>query len=259
MSLVLACLAAGCGTLPGGRRWGQDATLLPSVERLRQSAVSAVTDPYTWVPAAGAAVFGLGNFDRRVSDWAREHRPLYGTRDRAANLSTDLVVASGLGWSATALATPDGEEPREFLGAKAKGFVVEAAALGTAAAATGALKGATGRRRPDGSDRQSFPSGHSTHAFGFASLGRRNLEVTPMNGALRGTLEAGFAGLAAGAAWARIEAGKHYPSDVLAGAALANLLTGFVHDAFLGLDPAAPSLTVAPSNGGLLAGLRVPF
>ena len=35
--------------------------------------------------------------------------------------------------------------------------------------------------------------------------------------------------------WARMEAGKHHPSDVLAGAALARFLTVFVHDGFMNL------------------------
>jgi membrane-associated phospholipid phosphatase len=38
-------------------------------------------------------------------------------------------------------------------------------------------------------------------------------------------------------AWARVEGEKHYPTDVLVGAALGNFLTRFVHDAFLNLEP----------------------
>jgi membrane-associated phospholipid phosphatase len=40
---------------------------------------------------------------------------------------------------------------------------------------------------------------------------------------------------AAATAWARVEANKHYPSDVLAGAAIGHFLTAFIHDSFLGL------------------------
>ena len=36
-------------------------------------------------------------------------------------------------------------------------------------------------------------------------------------------------------AWARVEGDRHYPSDVLAGAALGHFLSAFIHDAFLGL------------------------
>jgi len=39
--------------------------------------------------------------------------------------------------------------------------------------------------------------------------------------------------LVAGTGWARIEASKHYPTDVLVGAALGNFIALLVHDAFL--------------------------
>ena len=42
--------------------------------------------------------------------------------------------------------------------------------------------------------------------------------------------------IAAGTAWARVEGCKHYPSDVLFGAALGNFVAIFVHDAFLPAD-----------------------
>lgn len=256
--LLVLCLA-GCGTLPGGRKWGQDATLLPGWHRIGQAAVNAVTDPYTWVPAAGAAVFGIGNFDRRVSDWAREHHPVYGSRSRALSMSTDLVSVSRIAGVTTAVLTPSGDEPWGFLWSKAKGLAVEYAAVGAAGGATSGLKDLTRRQRPDGSGNGSFPSGHTTYAASWSSLGRRNLESIAMPGLLRGTLDVGFAGLTAGTAWARVEGGKHYPSDVLAGAALANLITGFVHDAFLGLEPGAPALTVEPAERGVVAALRIPF
>ena len=44
--------------------------------------------------------------------------------------------------------------------------------------------------------------------------------------------------LAAGTAWARVEAGKHYPTDVLAGAAIGHFLTAVIHDSFMGLGEA---------------------
>lgn len=41
-------------------------------------------------------------------------------------------------------------------------------------------------------------------------------------------------GLAAGTAWARIEAGAHYPTDVLVGAGLGNFAGKFVSELILG-------------------------
>jgi membrane-associated phospholipid phosphatase len=60
--------------------------------------------------------------------------------------------------------------------------------------------------------------------------------------------------LTAGTAWARVEAQKHYPSDVLAGAALGHFLGSFLNDIFIGpgkhfeinagVDPSAKAVDV---------------
>ncbi len=42
--------------------------------------------------------------------------------------------------------------------------------------------------------------------------------------------------MTAATAWARIEAKRHYPTDVLAGAALGNFIGAFINDAFIGIN-----------------------
>ena len=134
-----------------------------------------------------------------------------------------------------------------------KRIVVETLAVGATATATKAMKEAVGRTRPDGSDTQSFPSGHSSAAFVAATLGRRNLEYIDMTQTMRHVTGAGLTALAATTAWARVEGGVHYPSDVLFGAALGNFLGVFVHDAFIG-GVAEESLAIGaiPTPGGIL-------
>jgi membrane-associated phospholipid phosphatase len=100
------------------------------------------------------------------------------------------------------------------------------------------LKPATDRERPDGSDQSSMPSGHASATSAFASLAWRNVDQIEMPEGLRWSLRSGLLVLAGSSAWARVEAGKHFPTDVLVGAALGNFVTGFIHDAFLG--PASP-------------------
>ena len=56
----------------------------------------------------------------------------------------------------------------------------------------------------------------------------------------------GLYGLAGTTAWARIEAEKHFPSDVLAGAALGNFFARFFYGAFVGFS-SEPPLTVEAS------------
>jgi membrane-associated phospholipid phosphatase len=52
-----------------------------------------------------------------------------------------------------------------------------------------------------------------------------------------------------GTAWARVEAGAHYPSDVLFGMALGNFFARFATEAFLGPD-SRDAVAVTPTEGG---------
>jgi len=76
---------------------------------------------------------------------------------------------------------------------------------------TQGLKRTTGRRRPDGSDRLSFPSGHSSAAFATATVLERH------HGWKVGLPAYMFAAYVAGS---RLQENKHFPSDVLFGAAV---------------------------------------
>jgi len=49
------------------------------------------------------------------------------------------------------------------------------------------------------------------------------------------SLQLGNLLLATGVGVARVEAGAHYPADVLAGAAIGHFLSAFIYDAFIGL------------------------
>ena len=73
------------------------------------------------------------------------------------------------------------------------------------------LKYATQRERPDGSDNQSFPSGHTSQAFAMASVAQHHY------GWKIGVPAYALAGLMGAS---RIHEDKHWLSDVVAGAAL---------------------------------------
>ena len=73
---------------------------------------------------------------------------------------------------------------------------------------------------------------------------------------MRLPLQIGNILLATSVAWARVEAGAHYPSDVLAGAALGRFLSATVHDSFLNLPKDKTyGFGVFPLKGGAMAGL----
>lgn len=78
--------------------------------------------------------------------------------------------------------------------------------------ATVALKDVTHKRRPDGSNYRSFPSGHTKTSFVAAAYLHRRYGFET---ALPAYLAASFVG------YSRIHSKKHYPIDVLAGAGLA--------------------------------------
>ena len=77
--------------------------------------------------------------------------------------------------------------------------------------ATSALKFAVRRRRPDGSERTSFPSGHASASFALAST------IDSLYGHKIGIPLHAFAGFVA---FTRLSDNKHFASDVLFGAAL---------------------------------------
>jgi len=102
-----------------------------------------------------------------------------------------------------------------------------------------ALKSAIDRDRPlKTTSKNSFPSGHATEAYSYATLTARNIDSLALSPVTRKVLRLSAKTLAAGTAWARVEAGKHYPTDVLAGAAIGHFLTAVIHDSFMGLDEA---------------------
>ena len=91
-------------------------------------------------------------------------------------------------------------------------------------------------------------------------MSNRNLDSIEIQPWLRRTFQSGNFLMAGGTAWARVEAQRHYPSDVLAGAALGNFIVTFIHDAFLNLpDKYGLSLRIEPSRQGLTVGLGWDF
>ena len=92
-----------------------------------------------------------------------------------------------------------------------KGAMQAAGSLMATSLVTEGLKEAFPKLRPDGSDRKSFPSGHTSRSFAAAATlyNRQGKAIGIPAFAL-----AGFVGLA------RVEGKKHYWGDVIAGAAL---------------------------------------
>lgn len=256
--LLLVTFTTGCGTMPNGQRWGENASF-PSWEKLKSTAWEAATDPQTWVPLAGALVLSVGDLDEDLSDWAVRETPLFGSENSADDASDDMRVALGLGAIASALVTPGGDTAGEWASSKSRGLLVEASAAVLTGSVTSALKDATKRTRPNGISDNSFPSAHASNSFSFATLISRNVDAIDASPVTRKVLRYSANTMAGLTAWARVEAEKHYPTDVLVGAALGHFLTAVIHDSMMGLDtPVQVGLRLDGNNGGMLT-LHMPF
>lgn len=257
---LLALVATGCHTPSNGRPWGRDARLVPGIERLGASATHAFLDPWTWVPVAGGLVLRYADLDQDLADWARDHGPLFGSPESAkdgADLMRDTLVATAV---VTSLATGSGEGASAWTVNKASGLAVGGGAFLLTGLSSTALEDWSDRTGPDGVERSSFPSSGTAQAFAARVWSSHALEGIDMSDGDRGLVRFGLGTLAVGEAWARVEAQTSYPTDVLAGAAVGNFVTGFVHEAFLDY-PGAPdfSFEVGPGRDSFQVGLTWGF
>ncbi len=249
---------AGCGTLDSGRGWGQDALWPVDLQRVGQAAQGALFNVKTLAPLAAAAVFAIDDFDDRASDWAVRHTPVFGSEGNARDASNylkDVLLAEVI---LTATATPSGDTTGEWLSAKLKGGAVEAGAVAATYSLTGLVKDLTDRQRPDRSGDNSFPSAHASSAAAYATLSSRNLGHFDSLEGVRPVLDAANVGLTLSVSWARVEGGRHHPSDVLAGMALGHFVAAFIHDGFLNLpEDGRVAIDAFPVETG--AGLALSF
>jgi membrane-associated phospholipid phosphatase len=244
------------------RQWDKSWESILSIDgdRLARAAHDALIDPQTYIPTAGALVFTIGDWDSKVSDWATEHTPVFGSQNAAEDASYDLLWPLVGEAVLTAVAIPDGNNSGHWVADKAVDLGVEGGAFGVTALTTTILKNVTERQRPDGSNSQSFPSGHASIAFAASTLSNRNLDMIDMPDGLRTGLQVGNILLASGVCWSRIESNEHFPSDVLAGAALGHFLSAFIFDGIMNLpNDGTTSLEVLPYDRGVAVSFAIRY
>ncbi len=250
LALLIVCLILqGCGTMKNGRRWGEDATLLPGWKKAGESAFDALMSPLVLIPAAGALLLQIDHGDRRISDWAREHTPVYGSNDKADQRSEDIRGVMACTFYLSMLATPSGDDLTSWGASKVKGALVQQAAVGFNHLIVSNSQDAIGRERPNNSDKRSFPSSRAANTAAFATLSSRNVDAMNIPQPAKTTLNAGLYTAMFATAWARVEAGRHYPSDVLAGISLGHLTSSIINDTFMGIDSKVNGHPVASCNG----------
>lgn len=231
--------------------------MTPGGPRIRHALAGAAGAPETWPPATLALALQIDGMDERLSTWAADGTPIFGSGSDAARASDLLVEVTSYAHVLSLLATPRGEDARSWTVNKLKGGVLGYIAIGATYDMVELLKRATDRTRPDGSDGRSFPSGHAASSAVHATLASRNAQSVFPLPALRTASGVTCALLAGSCAWARVEARKHYPSDVLIRLALGHFLGAFVNDVFIEAGAPEPAgVSFAPMPGGFAIALR---
>jgi membrane-associated phospholipid phosphatase len=191
-------------TAPAGQsQSGGDLTLSRFPAVLGQNLTSNLFSRGNLLPflIGSASALAIAPADQEISRSMYGHAHEFGN---AGDVVGPIVSTSIAGGSFLVSRLTKNEHFRAF------GYTVAQAYIANAILTQG-IKYATHRMRPDGSDSQSFPSGHASSTFALATV------VTDYYGKKWGIPLYAFAGLVG---VSRIEKGRHWPSDILAGAAL---------------------------------------
>jgi hypothetical protein len=188
-------------------------------------------DTFRVVGIGGAVALAASRVDSETVREAREHLQPAG-RFSAGNLGGGFLVQTGAAIATLALGRAAGNSRLAYVGAD----LVRAQLVSQTFVQ--ATKFTTGRTRPDGSNTQSFPSGHTASAAATASVLQRHF------GWKVGAPAYAFAGYVAAS---RMSADKHHLSDVLMGAAI-GVAAG--RTVTMGLAGKTFDVGVAPTVGG---------
>jgi membrane-associated phospholipid phosphatase len=249
VTVSLIVFAAGCATPRRQNSWGNDPIWPLDKERLSKAAYNALIDPQTYIPAAGALIFTIDHWDRRASDRLSQDNPIFGSQTNAEDYSNFMLWALVGETVITGLSVPGDTNFYHRDTGQGKLLLAEGAGIGGAALTSVLLQNITNRTRPSGSS-NSFPSGHASISFAATTMSNRNLDSIDMSDSTRAALQAGNILLASSVGWARVESRKHYPSDVLAGAALGHFISSFIYDSFMDQDDNQFGFMVLPYERG---------
>jgi len=166
-----------------------------------------------WLAPAAAGTGVLFAFDHRISDAAKANTSLRSPSNMISNVG--LVAPWAIPGSMWALGS-----------FSHNAHTAEAGRLGIEAAVDSevvmqVLKLATNRTRPNLANNQSFPSGHTMTAFAFAAVMANEYHDKPL-------IVWGSYGLATAVGFARVGSLNHFPSDVVAGAIIGELIGRYV-------------------------------
>jgi hypothetical protein len=248
MMLLGGCAANQQPTL------GKSMTFRPGWSRIGNTSATALRDPNVWAPLVAAVALQAGDLDTEISDRLREDTPLFGSSENARDASDDLRSLSEIAYLSTAVLAPGPAETGDWLGTKSLLVGSQWLMSEGLGAFTTSLQGYTAREKPNQKNDNSLPSYHVATTTFNTRLADLNTAYLPLGETPRKALSVGYHSLAGLTAWARVEGGEHYPSDVLVGYAL-GYFSGYLAADFIA--PERGSLRIEPELYRDYAGLRL--
>lgn len=212
---------------------------------------SAAAEPLTWAPIVTAGLIAASGQDKKISTSARKNTPVFSSTAKAEQASDDLKSVLKVAAIVSTAFAP--AEEKEML------IVSNIIGFSSSQFATDQLKLLTNRTRPNEKDDYSMPSGHTSQAFSAAKINSLNLEYYSFSPNTKNVLNVMNYSLAMGTAWARVEAGYHYPTDVLLGAALGNFITTAVNNSFFTEKDSSVELYINPQDHAFGVGYTLGF
>lgn len=249
LSIAAMLFFTGCSETGAGKN-GLLQKIIIEKDKVFYSAYKAIDDKPTLVLTAGGLFFTIDDFDEKVSNWATKHNPVFGSEkaadDWSDNAKSFLVGEAILSTGYVFFDDPD--DPKRW-----REVVAVGGTAGLTYGSTDGMKSLFDRQRPDKSNDRSFPSGHSSTSLAAAEVANRNF---CMSKKWPGYINYG---IAASVAWGRVEAKKHYPKDVLIGAALGRFVTNFVYEYCELSSDDKTAFEIVPTDSGVMAQLTFHF
>lgn len=206
-------------------------------ELIRTLAALASRDNVAAVVIGAAATAGTVPLDRPTEDYFRRATRLPGAGSVGRQVGAARILGPTIGATFLASRMTHNARFRRFGYELAEGIVISSAL-------TGGLKAATHRTRPNGEDRNSFPSGHASSSFMWATVIAREYRW-------RAGIPA-YA-LAAYVAASRLQTQNHHLTDVMAGSAIGYIVGRTVTRQPSGLEGGRVRWSLAPIDGGGVA------
>lgn len=211
---------AGSGSIVSTRTGHEEPTLKEFPRELvRNFGALFSTDNVTPLLIGGVATAGAAIPNKRLEGFFRD-KPKFLFHEAGDFIGNAMVAGPSVGGLLLVSRTSDNARFRSFAYSVAQGFVVNQSLIG-------GIKLAVSSQRPDGRDNHSFPSGHTSGAFTWATIVNHHYGKRAGIPAYIAATYVGFS---------RLDDRAHRLTDVVAGAAL-GYLVGRTINRRSGFDP----------------------